>query len=369
MSLSRAAGPIRSAREGGRPRVARAARLAALGAVCAVALGACRGAHDETRPASAPSPAAAPRSVRVVPVTRVGGGAQALVAARVEARQRAVLSARVPATVVALPARVGQRVARGALLVRLDDAAFAAALEAAQASLHAAQAESARVANLLAKNAATPRERDEAQAREAAARAALSAARDSLAYAVLRAPFSGTVAARQVELGDVVQPGRPLIEVEGDDGLELRTTVDGAQAAGLRRGQTLRAEVDGQPQALRAVISAVALAGDPGTHRFEVRADLPAAAGLRSGLFARLALPGAGGESGLSVPVEAVFARGGLTGVFVAQDGRAHLRFIAPGARSGATLEVRAGLSEGERVVLEPQGLSDGAPLDVREVR
>ncbi len=347
-------------------------RALACGLTVAVSLtlAACGGGrHAGNEPSPAATPALAPRAVRLAPVLRSGAAGEALVPASVQARRHAVLSARISATVVALPSRVGERVAQGALLVRLDAAALESAVAAAEASLGAAEADRARLENLLKKNAATARERDEAEARAAGARAALSGARDSLAYAVLRAPFAGTVAARQVELGDVVQPGRPLIEIEGDGGLELLATVDGAQAAGLRRGQELRAHVDGQAEPLRVVVTTLALAGDPATHRFELRADLPATPGLRSGLFARLVLPAAGAEPGLSIPAAAAFARGGLTGVFVAQDGRARLRFVAPGARSGDTLEVRAGLAEGERVVLDPLGLVDGTPLTATETR
>jgi RND family efflux transporter MFP subunit len=281
----------------------------------------------------------------------------------VRARRRATLAARIPAAVVELPHREGERVAQGALLVRLDDAALRSGVAAAEAALHAAETDRARIENLVKKNAATPRERDEAEARAAAARAALSAAQDNLAYAVLRAPFAGTVAARQADLGDVVQPGMPLIEVEGEGGLEVQATVEADQAASLKLGQKLRAHVDGQAAPLEAIVRAVAQAGDPTTHRFEVRADLPAAGGLRSGLFARLALPSSGGEPRLVIPTAAAFERGGLTGVYVAEGGRARLRFIAPGARSGDALEVRAGLVEGEQVALAPDGLADGTPL------
>ena len=71
---------------------------------------------------------------------------------------------------------------------------------------------------MLAKDAATPRERDEAAARAAAARAVFEGARDNLAYAVLRAPFAGRVGSRPVDVGEVVSPGTALIEIEGEGG-------------------------------------------------------------------------------------------------------------------------------------------------------
>jgi multidrug efflux pump subunit AcrA (membrane-fusion protein) len=138
-------------------------------------------------------------------------------------------------------------------------------------------------------------------------------------------------------------------------------------AALLRPGVKVQARVDGQPEPLEATVIAVAPSGDPTTHRVEVKAALPSAEGLRAGLFARLELPAPAGETRLRVPLSAVFARGGLNGLFVAQDGEARLRWVALGERSGDTVEVRAGLEAGERVILDPTGLVEGSPI--RETR
>jgi len=233
--------------------------------------------------------------------------------------------------VVELPFREGERVEAGAVLARLDDDAARSAVAAAEAAEAAAGADFRRMEALLAKGAATPREREDAAARAAAAHAALLVAKDNLAYAVLRAPFAGMVASRPVHVGDVVSPGTTLIEVEGEGGLEVQTTLDADLAAIARPGLRIKALVDGQPQPLIATIRSVSAAGDPATHRFEVRADVPAASGLRSGLFARLVLPSPSASPRLLVPSGAVFERGGLRGVFVVQEGDA--RLASPGAR------------------------------------
>ena len=97
-----------------------------------------------------------------------------------------------------------------------------------------------------------------------------------------------------------------------------------------------------------------------------MKAAVPSRDGLRAGLFARLLVPAPEGEARIRVPAQAVFARGGLNGLFVAEDGTARLRWVALGARDGDTVEVRAGLEAGERCILDPTGLADGSPI--REV-
>lgn len=334
-------------------------RLVAAAAVVAMGLAACGREVPPPTP-RAPQPA---RTIRTAAVQRAGGTGSTAVPASVQARQRAALAARIPASVVALPWREGDHVPAGALLARLDDRALQSGLLAAESAAKAADADLTRVESLLKKGAATPKEAEESRARAAATAAAVAGARDSLAYAVLRAPFDGIVASRPANVGDVVTPGTALITIEGSGGLEVRATIEGSLVSGLRPGQAVGALVDGQPAPLTATLRAVSASGDPATHRFEVRADLPAAPGLRSGLFARLLVPSPAGAPRLLVPSSAVFRRGGLNGLFVVAEGTARLRWVAIGAAEGPTTEVRAGVDAGEHVAVEPAGLVDGAPV------
>jgi len=337
----------------------RAVREGALLAILGIGLAAC-GRHETRTAEVSASPA---RDVRTADVVRSGGMGEAAVPGTVQARHRAVLSTRMLASVVDLPFREGERVAAGAVVVRLDDAAVRAAVAAAEASAKAAEADLERTKALVDQGIVAARELERAIAFASAARAQLTAARDTLAYSALRAPFASRVAARLVNLGDVVSPGMPLVELEGEDGLELRATVESKVAVVLLPGVTVRAIVDGQAQPLAATVTAVAPSGDPTTHRFELRADLPDAPGLRAGLFARLLVSSAGVEPRLTVPASALLERGGLTGLFVVDDGKARLRWVAAGARDGGRVEIEAGVEAGERVALDPSGLVDGAAV------
>jgi RND family efflux transporter MFP subunit len=332
--------------------------------VAVAGLVACHAAPPPAKPAVASGPS---RTVRTAAVARSGAEGVASVPGVVAARQRATLASRISATVLELPLREGERAEAGAVLVRLADASLRSAEAAADAADNAAQTDLERTRKLLAKDAATPQEADGATARAAAARAALLGARDNLSYAVLRAPFAGVVAARPVHVGDVVSPATPLLELEGEAGLEIHATLDGASAARLRSGQRLRAEVDGQAAPLAATVRSVSPAADPATHRFELRADVSPAPGLRSGVFARLLVPEPGAQARLTAPAAALVRRGGLTGLFVVSDGHARLRWVALGDQTDAEVEVRAGVDAGERVVLEPADLADGQAVEALE--
>jgi membrane fusion protein (multidrug efflux system) len=315
----------------------------------------------------APEPsAAAPVRVRTVRPGAPGG--LALVPANVVAARRATLSTRVAASVRDVHVREGQRVAAGQLLVSLSDGDVRGGLAAAESALAAAAAHERRIVELAAQRAATPSELEGARAQRAQAEAAVASARATLSYTELRAPFPATVQARRIDPGDLVGPGQPLLELEGD-ALELVATLSEAEARGLALGAPLRF----QAGAARgdAVVTALTPGGDALSHRRSLRARVRSVDGeLRSGTFARLEVPAAPGASAapgaLWIPRSALVERGDLTGVFVASAGKAELRWISLGEPAGDVVAVRAGLRSDEVVVDAPGALRDGQAVEVQ---
>jgi RND family efflux transporter MFP subunit len=280
--------------------------------------------------------------------------------------ERATLSTRLAATVRAVHVAEGQRVRKGQLLVSLADADVRGGLAAAETALAAAAAQERRVEALSAQRASTAAELDLARAQRAQAEAAVSAAKASLTYTQLRAPFDGTVQARRVEPGDLVGPGQPLLVLEGD-ALELVASLSDGEAEGVSVGGTVA--FDAGPARGSAVVTALTPGGDPVSHRRGLRARVKSVEGeLRSGAFARLSLPapaGAAPAHGPWVPRSALVTRGDLTGVFVVAKGKAELRWIAPGEATADGLLVRAGLAAGEPVIDAPGALRDGDAVEV----
>jgi membrane fusion protein (multidrug efflux system) len=193
----------------------------------------------------------------------------------------------------------------------------------------------------------------------------VSAARATLGYTEIRASFAATVHARRANAGDLVGPGQPLLELEGSE-LEVIASLSDEEARGIAMGQAIRFEAGGQVGA--AQVSALAAGGDPLSHRRTLRARvLRGGAALRSGAFARLAIP-ADPEvpaSGVWVPRSALVERGDLTGVFVVREEQAQLRWVALGDGVGDRVPVRAGLAAGDAVIDLPDALRDGQQIEV----
>lgn len=299
-------------------------------------------------------------------VTAQTGVGEGWVAATLTATQRAVLSTRMAASIRKVHVTEGQHVAAGTLLVSLSDEDLQGGLSAAQAALASATAHHRRIETLFAQNASTSSELEMAQTQKAQAQAAVSAARANLSYTQIRAPFSGVIQARRVNDGDFVGPGTPLVEIEGQGALELQGSVSEAEAKGLKMGQKVTFEADGRTGT--AEITGLSTGGDPVSHRGAIRARVTSGGEpFRTGTFARIQVPGAmsKGEESLFVPKSALLTRGELTGVFVAQDGHANLRWLSLGEAQGDRLPVRAGLAKGETVIDQPGDLKDGQPIEV----
>jgi len=297
----------------------------------------------------------------------VGPGAD--IPATIESTRRAILGSRLAAAVLELDGREGDRVLEGAILVRLESSALKAGLAAAVEANEAATRDLARAQALMARDAATHQEVESAATASARARALLAAARESLSHASIRAPFAGRILRKLARVGDVVTPGQPLLEVEGEGGLEVVASIGEPLHAGLRVGQILEVRLDGMATPLQATLHDLAASADPLTHRFTLRADIAASDEVRAGRFARIHVPSHAGERRVLIPERTLVRRGSLTGVYVIREGRAWLRWIAPGETSGEWIEARAGVDPGERVAVDPRELEDGRSVRERGIQ
>lgn len=301
--------------------------------------------------------------VRLVAGSEAGDGAWA--AASLGRAEHATLSTRLAAMVRKVHVQEGSVVRRGQLLVSLADDDLRGQLKAAETARDAASAHQRRIQALAAQGAATPSELEQAGSQLAQAEGAVAAVKGQLAYTEIRAPFDGVVQSRPASDGTFAGAGQPLLELDGKGGLELTASLSEEEARGLKAGAKVAFEAEGRSG--EVVVTALAPGGDPTTHRQAFRAKVLRPTDLRSGAFARLRL-GAGAKAegaAVSVPASALVTRGELSGVFVAEDGHAHLRWLSLGEREDARVAVKAGLGAGEAVIDSPGELVDGQPITV----
>ncbi|SFN62254.1 efflux RND transporter periplasmic adaptor subunit [Dokdonella immobilis] len=287
----------------------------------------------------------------------------------VEAINQATVSAQTSGRVVELPYDVNDTVPEGAVIVRFTDVEQKSAksraqaqIASAQAAYDEAQASYKRIAEVYARQLVAKAQLDQEQARRDAAKAALEAARAQLRevgqqmdYTVVRAPYSGIVTERYVQIGESVQPGQPLMS--GVSLSDLRVSVQIPQSAigPIRAQQSADILLDGNGgRRARASKVTVFPYADPATHTFTVRLELP---GDDTGLYPGMTVKAAfatGAVERLSVPVGALVERGELIGLYIVDGARVSLRQVRIGQRHDDRVEVLAGLAGGERYATDP---------------
>lgn len=286
----------------------------------------------------------------------------------VEAVSQATLSAQTAGRVLELPFDVNDYVEAGQVVVRFTDVEQVSAQRRAEAALNAARADLAeaeadfrRTEELVGRQLLARAALDQARARRDAARAALESARAGLSeageqvdYTVIRAPYSGILTERHVDVGEAVQPGQPLVSGLSLNRLRVKVDVPQSDVAAIREHLQAAVLLPGgrRLQADQVIVFPYA---DPRTHSFQVRVELPEAeTGLQPGMTVKTAFK-LGEQRRVMVPASALVRRSEVTAVYVVgEDNRVSLRQVRLGHQVDDRVEVIAGLAEGERIAADP---------------
>ena len=287
----------------------------------------------------------------------------------VEAVNQGTLSAQTQGQVLEILVDVDNYVKQGSLVIRLKDTEQKARLVQAKAELSAATArldeaenEQRRIASVYDKKLVSGSALDQAnagleaaRARHKAAQAGFEQAEEQLRYTEIRAPFSGIVTQRHIEVGETANPGQRLMSGLSLDKLRVNVNVPQSLIPVIRNSGKARIELpgDGIVEAANLTIFPYAQAG---SNTFKVRLGLPAdASGLFPGMYVKTAFP-IGTRRHLLIPQQAVVFRSEVTGVYVLnQKGKVSFRHIRLGEKIGdGTVAILAGLDQDEKVALDP---------------
>lgn len=308
--------------------------------------------------------------------------------ARVATPARVELGTTLTGRVARVKVEEGGAVRAGEALVELEaDEALAAvrqaeaSLKQSQASLRAAEQDLPRTQELVAQSFYSQQKLDDARRATDVARgqrdaawAALEAARARLAQHSVRAPADGQVLVRQVDPGQIVQAGKPLLTVSVHGPLELLAQVDERFLGQLQVGQPARVLADAYPaQPFDAKVTRIAPSVDSQTGSVEVRL---AVAGQRPAFLREdmtLSVEVRTGErSGAKVlPLRALRAattdgQGAAGEVLVVAGSRAAMRPVQLGLRTLTEVEVVSGLRDGDTVILDASKIEVGERVKAR---
>ncbi len=326
------------------------------------------GTSDDDADGSADAPAT--EAIPVELVTLETGPVQEMLRAstNLEAERAVAVYAKTTGLVEERRFEEGDRVREGQILIRLEDDEARNAVLKAEAELAKAQREFERQKKLHAENLISDQEFNNGSYEIERLGIVLADAKLALAYTEIRAPITGTVTARMVDRGQLVNPSQHLVDIVDFDSLVARIYVPERELARVREGQDALL----QSQALGGVtfdarVLRVAPTVDPKSGTVKVTVAVGAQPGLRPGLFVDVQLITATQDEALLLPKRALVYDADRTFVYRVGDDLVARRVLVEPALVDRDHVVPAdGLARGERVVIAGQaGLKDGALVKI----
>lgn len=316
----------------------------------------------------------AAQSLQLVSVERVKIPMVRQFTGTVEAVNKATMKAQTSGRLAEIVFDVDDIVKQGEVLARFSNKLQKAELDLARAGLQEAQAENERsqadfnrYQDLLEKQLVAVTVVDQAraalkasQARLDAARARIKKAQEDYEYTIIRAPYSGIVSKRHVEVGESVNPGTPLFSGISLSALRVVASVPQSLVETIRtQKQAMVYLNDGS--VLKSQEITVFPFADEHSHSFTVRVELPGnlntagSSSLYPGMLVKTGFI-SGEKEVLVIPAQALVHRGEMNAVYVeTASGRIVMRQVRPGSLLENNQRIiQAGLSEGEKIFLDP---------------
>lgn len=324
-------------------------------------------------------------SVKVNQVTTNDNSPILSVSGTIQSANSADLSTRMMGFVNKVLVNVGDKVTKGQLLVSINNtdlqaksAQVNASITEANADFNNAQKDYNRFKSLFADNSASQKELDDMTARYEMAKARLEAAKQmknevnaQYAYTNITAPFSGVVTSKNVEQGDMANPGVPLISMESPGSFEVMAMVPETEISQIKNGTEVDVIVKSINERINGKVTEVSTSSKKTGGQYLVKVALDKTdANILSGMFTTVQFPI---EKKVStemvlIPMEAIVNKGQLSGVYtVSQTNTALLRWLRLGRTFGNQVEVLSGLAADEAYIVSAKGkLYNGAKIIIQ---
>lgn len=271
------------------------------------------------------------------------------------------LSADLPGVVEKISFESGQKVREGDLLVKLDTRQEVAQLESARAKLQLAEYDLNRIKGLREQGIVAQADLDSAVATQQQAKAGTAEIEATIARKTIRAPFSGVLGIRQINLGQYLKAGDPIVSLQSLDPIYAHFSVPQQEVTQVHVGSDVRVGADGLTEDLTGKVTAIDATADPDTRNVQIQATLANPGHvLRPGMFARAKVLLPEKNEVVPLPSSAVLYAPYGDSVFIVEtmqgkDGKDYKgvrqQVVQLGPSRGDQIAVLSGVKPGEEVV------------------
>ena len=325
-----------------------------------------------------------PIAVKVSKTTEAGGQF-ITVSGKIEATNSADLSTRMMGYVNKVYVKVGDKVKKGQLLVSINNADLQAkraqvnaGITEATAAFNNAEKDYKRFQSLFAEKSASQKEMDDMTANFEMAKARLESANQmkneinaQFTYSNMIAPFNGVITSKNIDAGDMANPGMPLISIETPGKFEVMAMVPETEISQINKGADVAVLVKSIGATLKGKVTEVSTSAKNTGGQYLVKIGLDKTeAAILSGMFVSVQFPieKQTKNQAILIPIESVISKGQLSGIYtVSESNTALLRWLRLGRTYGDQVEVLSGLNADEAYIVSAEGkLYNGAKISVQ---
>ena len=307
------------------------------------------------------------------------------VSGKIQAVNSTDLSTRMMGYVKKVHVNVGDKVRKGQLLVSINNTDLEAkkgqvnaGIIQAKAAFKNAEKNYNRFKNLFASNSVTQKEMDDMTANYEMAKAGLESANQmkneinaQFTYSNITAPFSGVITSKNVENGDMANPGMPLISVETPKVFEVIAMVPESEISKIKKGVLVHVLVKSIDKMIKGKVTEVSSSAKNTGGQYLVKVALEKTdVHILSGMFSTVQFPVERKVKSelVLIPLKAVVKNGQLSGVYtVSESNTALLRWLRLGRTYGNEVEVLSGLNADESYIVSAEGkLFNGAKITIQ---
>ena len=258
--------------------------------------------------------------------------------------------------VIKINVEEGDRIAQGQVIAKVDDDLLQLQLESAEVNIEGQKKDDERYSNLEKNNAVPGVQIEKTKLGLKAAEIQRKQIQKQLKSTTLTAPFSGVITKKMIDLGSVIGPGSPLVEITDISTLKLTVSVPERDILKFKTGQSVPVKVDiFGDKTFEGKVSSVAVVADR-SHNFKVQITVKNSnEEIRAGMYGNVSLSNSSSVTALSIPRKALVGSSKKPHVFVIRNGKAVLTSFTSGTSDGEYVEVVSGLSKNDQIVVKGQ--------------
>jgi RND family efflux transporter MFP subunit len=251
----------------------------------------------------------------------------------------------------------GDFVKSGQTIAKLDDEMVLLQIQNVQLNIEQLKNDNARFSALKKENAVSNVEAEKVELGLKSAEVQLKQLQKQLRSTSILAPFSGVVSKKMVDLGSMVMPGTPIVELTDVSSLKLTISVPERDVLKFNRGQKVATHADVYNDIdFNGEISNIAVQADA-AHNFKIQTTVKNSSNnkLMAGMYGSVTLNNSKSVTALSIPRKALIGSSKNPQVYVVRNGKSILTSFNAGTSDGEFIEVVSGINKEDKIVVKGQ--------------